>query len=85
MGYGTGLHDWNTDELEPMKLSLSHCLSGYPSLLYVTQPIVADQHVPSRRAVLGLRLFRTWASLCNDDLQQAANPSIVLPTLGWPS
>ena len=38
-------------ELESMEtLSLSHSLRASPSLLYVTQPIVADQHVPSRRA-----------------------------------
>jgi len=42
MGYGTRPHDCKTDELESMKtLSLSHCLRGYFSLLYVTKLIVA--------------------------------------------
>ena len=48
LGCGTRPRDWKTDELESMKsLSLRVCLSvcvGIPSLLYVTQPIVADQH-----------------------------------------
>jgi hypothetical protein len=48
MGYGTRPHDWELDELESMKT-----LYLAVSLVYVTQPIVADQHVPSRRAVLG--------------------------------
>ena len=44
MGYGTRPHDWKTDELESMK-TLSVSLSAWVSLvLYVTQPIVADQH-----------------------------------------
>jgi hypothetical protein len=47
-----------THEFESMKApSLSLFLSlraGVPSLLSVTQPIVADQHVLSRHAALGL-------------------------------
>src|SRR5271168_1527489 len=39
MGYGTRPHDWKLDELESMK---TLCLAV--SLVYVTQPIVADQH-----------------------------------------
>jgi len=41
MGYGTRSHDRKLGELESMK-TLSRCPST--SLLYVTQPIVADQH-----------------------------------------
>jgi hypothetical protein len=44
MGYETRPHDWKTDESGSMKtLSLSCCLCGCPSLLYVTLSIVADQ------------------------------------------
>jgi hypothetical protein len=45
MGYGTRPHDWKTDESGSMKTpSLSRCLRGCPSLLYVTLFIVANQH-----------------------------------------
>ena len=63
MGYVTQPRDWKTDELESMK-TLSHCLRGSPSLLYVTQPVIADQHerpptpgLPGLARVL-LRLLR---------------------------
>ena len=51
MSNGTRPHDLKPDVLESMRtLSLSHCSRGCPSLLYVTQPAIADRHVPSRRA-----------------------------------
>jgi hypothetical protein len=55
MGNETRPHDWETSESESVgALSPSHCLCRYLLLLYVTQLIVADQHLPSKRAALGL-------------------------------
>jgi hypothetical protein len=60
MGFGTQPHDWKLDEFESMKNSPPHCLSACPSLLYVTQPIAADQH--ERHAVLRLAHAAPYAT-----------------------
>ena len=58
MDYGTRLHDWELDEVELME---ALCLS-----VYMNQPIVADQQVPSRHAAVILKGIVIGLSSCSN-------------------